>query len=84
MIDSDSPAVDSIIQNKLYAGLAEFYNVKISQDDFSSDTEGEAKLLGIFSSQKIGPSIAYDIRTKAYFASFIRPDYHLHLYCCQV
>jgi len=68
MIDNDAPAVDSIIQTKLYTGLADFYNVKISQADFSSDTEGDAKLLGILSSQKIGPSIAYDIRTKAYLA----------------
>ena len=37
---------------------------------FSSDTEGENKLLGILSSQKIGPTIAYDIRNKAYFAIF--------------
>lgn len=68
MIDNDSPSVDSIIQSKLYSGLSDFYSVKISKAEFSSDTEGDAKLLGILSSQKIGPSIAYDIRTKAYFA----------------
>lgn len=69
-INDDSPAVDSIIQNKLFSGLSGFYNVNISESDFASDTEGETKLLGILSSQKIGPSIAYDIRTKAYFAIF--------------
>ena len=70
MIDEDGPKVDSIIQHRLYNGLKEFYKTKITYTDFSSDTEGENKLLGILSSQKIGPTIAYDIREKAYFAVF--------------
>ena len=68
MIDSDDPTVDSLIQVKLYNGLAENFKSEIMYVDFSSDTEGENKLLGILSSQKIGPTIAYDIRTKALFA----------------
>lgn len=70
LIDDDRVEVDSIIQVKLYNGLKSLYIDKIKYYDFSSDTEGENKLLGILSSQKIGPTIAYDIRNKAYFAIF--------------
>ncbi|NOX84614.1 MAG: protein translocase subunit SecDF [Chlorobi bacterium] len=68
LIDDDRREVDSIIQQKLYNGTVDFFSTKLSYTDFSTDTEGENKLLGILSSQKIGPTIAYDIRTKAYFA----------------
>jgi SecD/SecF fusion protein len=70
LIDDDGAEVDSIIQVKLHNGLNTFYSQKIEYIDFSSHTEGENKLLGILSSQKIGPTTAYDIRTKAYFAIF--------------
>ncbi len=68
LIDQNGPKVDSIIQHRLFNGLKSFYKTKMTYSDFSSDTEGENKLLGILSSQKIGPTIAYDIREKAYFA----------------
>jgi len=68
LIEKDGAEVDSIIQNRLYNGLKTFYKTKLTYTEFSSDTEGENKLLGILSSQKIGPTIAYDIREKAYFA----------------
>jgi len=68
LIDEDSPKIDSVIQSKLFDGLREDYETNITYKDFSSDTEGENKLLGILSSQKIGPTIAYDIRNRAYFA----------------
>jgi SecD/SecF fusion protein len=70
LIDEEGPQVDSIIQHKLYNALQSFYKEPISYSEFSSDVEGEGKLLGILSSQKIGPTIAYDIREKAYFAIF--------------
>ncbi len=70
LIDQDGPEVDSIIQSRLYNGLKGFFKADITYVEFSSDTEGENKLLGILSSQKIGPTIAYDIREKAYFAVF--------------
>ncbi len=70
LIDDNRDNVDSIIQTKLYNGLKKFYKKPISYKDFTSDTEGENKLLGILSSQKFGPTIAYDIREKAYFAIF--------------
>ena len=69
MIDNNGPEVDSIIQTKLFQGLKQFYkNQKITYADFSSDKEVESKLLGILSSQKVGPTIADDIRNRAAMA----------------
>jgi len=68
LIEDNDPSVDSIIQSKLYEGLASFYSEELAYSDFSTETEGESKLLGILSSQKIGPTIAYDIRTRAVYA----------------
>ncbi len=70
LIDEDGVEIDGIIQDRLHEGLKGMYTEEIKYYDFSSDVEGENKLLGILSSQKIGPTIAYDIRTKAYFAIF--------------
>ena len=68
LIDNEGTEVDSIIQHRLFDGLQTYYANNITYDEFSSDTEGENKLLGILSSQKIGPTIADDIRNKALFA----------------
>lgn len=68
LINDEGTEVDSIIQSKLFAGLKSYYSTDIKYSDFSSDTEGENKLLGILSSQKVGPTIADDIRNKALFA----------------
>ncbi len=70
LIDDNRDNVDSLIQTRLYNGLKTFYKRPLSYKHFTSDTEGENKLLGILSSQKFGPTIAYDIREKAYFAIF--------------
>jgi len=70
MVDNDKMNADSIIQLKLYNGLKTFYRRPVSFKAFTSDTEGSEKLLGILSSQKFGPTIAYDIRKKAYLAIF--------------
>lgn len=68
MIDNDSTYVDALIQKKLFNSLSSFYSTELDYTEFSTDTEGENKLLGILSSQKIGPTIAYDIRTRAIYA----------------
>ena len=68
LIDNESTEVDSIIQSRLYSGLKTYYKKDIAYYDFSSDTEGENKMLGVLSSQKIGPTIADDIRDKALMA----------------
>jgi len=69
MIDDSGTEVDSIIQTKLFGGLKQFYkNKNITYADFSSDKEVESKLLGILSSQKVGPTIADDIRNRSAMA----------------
>ena len=71
MIDNNEPEVDSIIQSKLYQGLLPFYkDQSIKYRNFSTDTETEEKLIGILSSQKVGPTIADDIRNRAVMAVF--------------
>ena len=71
LIDNDEPEVDSIIQTKLYNGLTQFYSDQsIDYKSFSTDVETEDKLIGILSSQKVGPTIADDIRNRAFMAVF--------------
>ena len=69
MIDNNEPEVDSIIQSKIFYGLKKFYkDQSIEYTDFSTDTETEDKLVGILSSQKVGPTIADDIRNRSVMA----------------
>jgi SecD/SecF fusion protein len=68
MIDNDGPEVDSIIQAKLFNGLQSFYRDPIKYNEFSTTTESEGKLLGVLSSNKVGPTIADDIRNAAFLA----------------
>ena len=68
MIDNEAPEVDSIIQAKLFNGLKPFYRDPIQFNEFSSTTEVEGKLLGVLSSNKVGPTIADDIRNAAFLA----------------
>lgn len=65
MIEEDGREVDSIIQNMLFKSLEQFYQTDINYNDFTSDQEADDKLIGILSSQKVGPTIADDIRNKA-------------------
>ncbi len=67
MIESDDVNVDSIIQTKLFRGLSNFYNTGVTYQQFSSDDAS----VGILSSQKIGPTVADDIRNKAVLAIVI-------------
>ncbi len=69
LIDNEAREVDSIIQRKLFNGLKSFYADKnIVYKDFVSDSDEENKLVGILSSQKVGPTIADDIRNNAIMA----------------
>jgi SecD/SecF fusion protein len=65
MIEDDYKEVDSIIQSMLYVSLKDFFATPITYDQFTSDEEASDKFIGILSSQKIGPTIADDIRNKA-------------------
>jgi SecD/SecF fusion protein len=71
LIEDDSPDVDSILQQMLYKSLSDFFSVPITYNQFTSDEEAEDKFVGILSSQKVGPTIADDIRNKALTAVII-------------
>jgi len=62
-IDSDEEGVDQEITKILYDGLQSELN-GMSMEDFSTTNEN----IGIMSSQKVGPTVANDMRTDAYIA----------------
>ncbi|HOI32194.1 MAG TPA: protein translocase subunit SecF, partial [Bacteroidales bacterium] len=68
MIEEEGREVDSIIQTMLFKSLVQFYQTDINYNEFTSDQEADEKLIGILSSQKVGPTIADDIRNKAFTA----------------
>ncbi len=69
LINSNDPKTDSIVENKLFAGVKGFYEKTISENDFLVEKEG--KSIGKLSSQKVGPTIADDIRIAAVWAIVI-------------
>ena len=68
MIDDDSEGVDELIQQKLFNGLKEFYSIPIEYRQFAADTGDTESLIGILSSQKVGPTIVDEIIRGAFFA----------------
>ncbi|HZK08312.1 MAG TPA: protein translocase subunit SecDF [Bacteroidales bacterium] len=67
-IDNDNPSVDSTLQALIFNNLKPFYRDQtITYTDFIADT-GSDKFIGILSSQKVGPTIADDIRNRAVMA----------------
>ena len=62
-IDSDEEGIDNEITGILYKGLENHLN-GMSIEDFSTTNEN----IGIMSSQKVGPTVANDMRTDAYIA----------------
>ena len=72
MIEEEGTEIDSLVQRKLYAGLKPFYkDTTLKYKDFTADSDVESKLIGILSSQKVGPTIADDIRRDAILAVVI-------------
>ncbi|MDE7393609.1 MAG: protein translocase subunit SecD, partial [Muribaculaceae bacterium] len=63
-IRDNAPTVDAEIQGILYNVLNQFNNNKLTQADFSTANENA----GIISSQKVGPTVADDMRRDAYIA----------------
>ncbi len=63
LIDSDDPNVDNEITSLLYKGLQSEIG-DMSEKDFSTANEE----MGIISSQKVGPTVANDMRTDAIIA----------------
>lgn len=66
MINEDTQESDSIVEAKLFAGVKDFYKKEITFADFTSDDD--EKVIGRLSSQKIGPTIAQDIKVGALLA----------------
>jgi SecD/SecF fusion protein len=68
MIDQDNQQSDSIVEAVMFNGLKDFYSTPMTFKDFSSDDD--AKVLGRLSSQKVGPTVADDIKKGAILAVF--------------
>ncbi len=69
LIEESSQESDSIVEHKIYDGVKDFYKNSITFEEFVSDDE--AKIIGRLSSQKVGPTIARDIKQGAFFAVII-------------
>jgi SecD/SecF fusion protein len=67
-IDDDSQLADEKVEEKLYAGLKDIFENPIGFEEFLSAEEG--KIVGKMSSQKVGPTIADDIKVDAVLAIF--------------
>jgi SecD/SecF fusion protein len=66
LIEEDGIEIDSIVETKLFLGVKDYYQTSITEEEFLSDDED--KIVGKLSSQKVGPTIAHDIRRNAVFA----------------
>ena len=64
-INDNSTEVDQEVEAKLYNALKGFYNANMSLEDFTSTVENPN---GIISSDKVGPTIANDIKRNAVVA----------------
>lgn len=65
-IGDTSTDADSIVERTIYDGVAQFYKTPLTYEEFVSDDE--AKVMGRLSSQKVGPTIARDIKRAAVIA----------------
>jgi SecD/SecF fusion protein len=63
MINDDSTVADSLAERKLYEGVLPFFNAQVSYADFVAADDD--KVLGRMSSQKVGPTVAADIKRGA-------------------
>ncbi len=68
LINEEGPEVDSILTAKLYTSLKNLYKQPIEVKEFSSDVSESNKTIGILTSTKVGPTIAYDIKRNAVLA----------------
>ena len=63
-IDDNNPNVDSEIQGILFQGLNGLFNQSITAEQFSSEDE----TIGVLSTQKVGATIANDVKRKSVWA----------------
>ncbi len=68
MIEDESSATDSLVDRKLYHALSGFFNNGITLPEFLSTLENPN---GIISSEKVGPTIADDLKRDSVFAVLI-------------
>jgi len=66
LVDDNSENADSIVESKIYESLKGFYSTNITFKEFTSDDP--VKVLGRLSSQKVGPTIADDIKQSSLYA----------------
>lgn len=69
LINLETPEADSIVEAKIFSGINQFFKNPITYDEFTSDDD--AKILGRLSSQKVGPTIARDIKRGAVIAVIV-------------
>ncbi len=69
LIDDNSAEADSIAETALYAGVLEFFENPISYEEFVGDDDN--KEVGRLSSQKVGPTVARDIKRGAVISVII-------------
>jgi SecD/SecF fusion protein len=62
-IDNDDPAIDSIVEAKLHAGVKNFYTNPPDYEDFKNNYR--------LSSMKVGPTVADDIKSSSLYASIL-------------
>ncbi|MFO8067846.1 MAG: protein translocase subunit SecD [Bacteroidales bacterium] len=63
LINDDSSEADSIAERALYEGVIDFFENPIPYNEFVSDDDN--KEIGRLSSQKVGPTVARDIKVGA-------------------
>jgi len=66
LIKDNTPKADSIVEKTLYESLKPFYKTQLTYEDFISDNPD--KVLGRLSSEKVGPTIASDIKRAGVYA----------------
>jgi len=65
-INEDKSDVDSIAEEKMYAGLKQFFGADLSKDDFGVQNQN----VGMISSQRVGATVSRDITQGAFLAVF--------------
>jgi len=66
LVHESGVEVDSLVANKVFLGTLPFFNDGITEDEFRSDHPG--KMVGLMSSEMVGPTMAADIMRAAVLA----------------
>ena len=67
-VDATGTGVEAEINNMLYENLKKHFSANMTKDKFVNAYEG--KTVGIVQSSKVGPSVAADIKSNAFWAVF--------------